>query len=290
MNPAPWMFCLAACGLAAWIAETVQLGRVRASIRPLELSVADQLERWTTASNRLAWTREQSAQFVALEKAAFRELSSLAAETNILAASSSSVSSEGQWPTGKPYFYLPKPLLSVIGYRVFDVSGELTDVAVKLFGMTLREQIEVNLALREARRQREESEVMHAERVETAPSINTPDHQEISYHIPSLTNEWMEIRNGLQTRLSEVLGEQRADFFAKRLEAIPRQKSELKDRTLTYSADRQPDGTVHHTIKVATADGSATSLSGAFRYPINETHPVWPYRFLFGNEPLIPVP
>jgi hypothetical protein len=284
------MFCLAACGLTAWIAETVQLGRVRASVRPLELSVADQLERWTSASNRLARTREQYDQFVASEKAAFRELSSIAEESNTMAALPTKETTEGQWPEGKPYFYLSKPLLSVIGYPMFDISGELSDTAVKLFGMSLREQIEVNLALREARRQMEESEVMHAEPVKMDPSINTPDHQEISYHIPALTNEWMEIQNGLKARLSEVLGEQRSSFFIKPLEAIPQKKSELKERTLTYSADRQPDGAVHHTIKVATADGSSTSLSGAFGYPINETHPVWPYRFLFGNEPLIPVP
>lgn len=200
---------------------------------------------------------------------------------------------EGLWPKDKPYCYLSKQHLATIGFVPFSEDGQLTSEAATLFGMGAGEWAAVNQAFGDFVDRTHQLHLAHAQMLEAKAGTNTESHREITYRIPAMTNEFRQVRGTFAASLEQTLGQSRASVFFKRA------KSQLDDvygqfgnngYALKYYADRQPDGTVEHQLHIQKLDGSASNGYGRLRFPIDPISPMWKYRHLLGDQPLLPIP
>jgi hypothetical protein len=197
---------------------------------------------------------------------------------------------EGLWPKDKPYCYLSKQHLATIGFTPFSEDERLTSEAARLFGMSRAEWTAADRAYADLLDRTHELQLAHVELIATNAAANTENHREITYCMPALTNEFRALRATFASSLEQALGSSRANIFLKRA------NSQLDDMygqygnngyTLKYSADRQPDGTVEHQLHIQKLDRSASNGYGDLRFPIEPASPMWNYRHLIGDQPLL---
>jgi len=196
---------------------------------------------------------------------------------------------EGLWPKDKPYCYLSKQHLATIGFVPFSEDGALTSEAAVLFGMSPSEWAAADVAYAALIDRTHELHLGHAQFIPTNAAVNTADHHEVTYRVPALTNEFRELRATLAASLEETLGSSRAKVFLKRA------NTQLDDVygqfgndgfTLKYYADRKPDGTVEHQLFIQRIDGYASN-GYRVRFPMDASSPMWKYRHLIGDQPLL---
>jgi hypothetical protein len=219
---------------------------------------------------------------------------------------------EGPWPADKPYFYLPKRFLSDIGFTALTPDGAPTREAIALLGLTPSERDDLRNAWADFRFDLQELQVQSAERMPDTNSVSDPNHRSVQFKLSALTNQIPRLREQLDVRLTEAVGSTRAQFLRSPLEnRLEDLTTPLGDRDsfITYHAERSADGTVRHWLRFDATDGSAmyqypvatlapgqgiTDTDGvavsALTFPINPNSPLWHYRHLFGDQPLLPLP
>jgi hypothetical protein len=219
---------------------------------------------------------------------------------------------EGSWPADKPYFYLPKRLLGDIGFSALTLDGAPTPEAIALLGLTPSERNELRNAWADFRFDLQERQVQSAERMPDTNSITDPNRRSIQFKLSSLTNHLPQLRAQLDTRLTDAVGSTRAQLLQSPLE------NRLDDLTgplgdhdffLTYHAQRNAGGSVAHYLRFDAIDGSSMhqlavpffglqqSVTDAEGSTVSELNfspdrdsPLWHYRHLFGDQPLLPLP
>lgn len=235
-----------------------------------------------------------------------------ASEAALRARTEPDPATEGAWPTDKPYFYLPKRFLSQIGFTALTADGTPTPEAIALLGLTPSERDDLRNAWADFRFDLQELQIQSAERMPDTNSVPDPDRRAIRFKLGSLTNELPRLREQLNARLTDTVGSTRAQLLQSPLEnRLEDLTHPLGDRDcfITYHAERSSDGTVLHWLRFDATDGSAmyqypvatltpgqsiTDTDGvaasALAFPINPGSPLWHYRHLFGDQPLIPLP
>jgi hypothetical protein len=197
---------------------------------------------------------------------------------------------EGFWPAEQPYFPLAKRYLREIGYRSFTREQQVTRAAAILFGLTPQEKTEVENAAQNFQSAMAQLESQRAEKIERPPEEDSDQHRQISFRLPQIEpNEIRDLQRELEQALTSVLGPQRADLFIER--AVEQQLDEWitrgktpHDKVITLQAERNADGTVMHRIEVK--QGGVQS-SGTFSFPLEPWDPLWRWRHLFGDRPLL---
>jgi hypothetical protein len=251
-----------------------QLAAARATLAETMASVTAAEDSLTLRRKELDWARNESA----------------ATATPAVASVPPDPTREGLWPKDKPYCYLSKQHLATIGFVPFSEDAGLTSEAATLFGMSRAEWAAADRAYAELIDRTHELQLAHVELVATNAAANTEHHREVTYRIPALTNEFRELRATFASSLQQTLGSSRADVFLKRA------NSKLDDiygqygndgYTIRFYADRQSDGTIEHQLDIKKLDGQASNGFGKLRFPLDPTSPMWKYRHLLGDHPLL---
>jgi hypothetical protein len=176
-------------------------------------------------------------------------------------------SSEGAWPSGRDYFYLPKQFLGALGYSVFHNDGGLSEEAARLFGLTPAEKVALADSWRQLRLRLEQIQLDHAEPLDPSrPDSN--DHLEVAFHLPALTNDVSQIRQQYQQDMEKQLGPTRSQLLWEKVAGerpLSGYPFDHQEQVITFSADRQPDGSVQHKLQFTNASrGTAYSLPVSF--------------------------
>jgi hypothetical protein len=121
--------------------------------------------------------------------------------------------------------------------------------------------------------------------VEVPPA--TADYRAIGFRLAVLTNEVRALQSEYEKAVTGVLGQARAGKFLAR--ARPRLDTFLGplpfvERTLKLTAQRRPDGRVTHTLET---HAQGVTASSPIQYPLDPGSALWPFRYLFGEAPLL---
>lgn len=281
-----------------------ELSRLRAGQSAASSAISDAHARSAAAARRQA---ELSLDLTS----ASAELKA-ASEVALRARTEPDLATEGAWPADKPYFYLPKRFLSQIGFTALTPDGRPTPEAIALLGLTPSERDDLRTAWADFRFDLQELQIQSAERMPDTNAVPDPNHPAIRFKLGSLTNELPRLREQLNARLTDAVGSTRAQFLQSPLEnRFEDLTHPLGDRDcfITYHAERSADGTVQHWLRFDATDGSSMyqfpvanrapdpSISdndgGAMSdldFPIQPNSPLWHYRHLFGDQPLLPLP
>jgi multidrug efflux pump subunit AcrA (membrane-fusion protein) len=213
---------------------------------------------------------------------------------------------EGAWPSNRPYFYLPKRVLSDIVFAALTSDGEPTTECLALLGMTPSEQADLRQAWADLRFQLQELQLRSAERIPEANPEADPNRRAVRFRISSLTNEIPILRDQLQSSLTKSLGTTRATVLQAPLKEQMRNLNgpfSNRDYIITYSAERTAEGDVNHFLHFDTGDGLSTqapvgtlhanlekNAGGGLTFPIGPKSSLWNYRHLFGDQPLLSPP
>jgi hypothetical protein len=219
---------------------------------------------------------------------------------------------EGAWPTGKPYFHLPKRLLSDIGFTALTPDGAPTPEAIALLGLTPSERDNLHDAWADFRFDLQELQRQSAERMPDTNSVPDPNRTSIRFKLSGLTNQIPRLREQLDARLTTAIGATRTQLLHSPMEArIEDLTTPIGDRDciVGYHAERAADGTVQHYLRFEAGDGSSMhqyvvdfmrwgqpTSDGVSHSTAKEPYrtsvgsPLWHYRHLFGDQPLLPLP
>lgn len=229
-------------------------------------------------------------------------------ETALRARIEPDPANEGAWPTDRPYFYLPKRLLLDIGFTALAADGEPTAECVALLGMTPAERSAVRQAWADLRFELQELQLRSAERIPEDVPHDDPDRRSVRFRLSALTNQLPVLRGQIGSRLAEALGNRRAGILEPHLqERLADLTPPLGDREcfVTYRAERSAEGDVQHYLRFDSVDGGTTYQFpvGTLRadqgviddglavfgltFPIGPNSPLWNYRHLFGDQPLL---
>lgn len=284
--------------------DQAELLRIRSEEQGLRSAIAELDSRSSDLGRRHAEHRAELAGITA-------ELRAVSAAA-LQARPEPSPETEGRWPAGRPYFYLPKRLLDQIGYNALTPDGQPTAEAIALLGLTPHERQDLRQAWADFRFDLQELQVRSAERVPDTNAVPDPNRRSIQFRVASLTNELAQFRSQLASRVEQNLGPTRAGLLSDPLQdRIQDHTSPIGDRDLilTYHAERAADGTVQHWLRFddtahtvmyqypidfsapnpSPTDGESQAVSGT-RLPLTTDSPLWNYRHLFGDQPLLPLP
>lgn len=206
---------------------------------------------------------------------------------------------EGAWPSGRPYFYLPKRLLPEIGFTPLTPDGEPTVECRSVLGMTPAEQAELRQAWADLHFELQELQLRSAERIDDAAPAD-PDRRSIRFRLPNISDQLPALRE----RLAHAIGATRARLIEEPLqERLVDLGSPLGEGGgfVAYLAERDADGGVNHYLRLETADGATASQlhvgtlpanptmsdGSELPFPIGPHSPLWKYRHLFGDQPLL---
>ncbi len=220
-----------------------------------------------------------------------RHLEAAAREAGVEQILHANRAEEGAWPSGRPYFYLPKKHVESMGYDTLDDKGYLSAEAAALLGMSTAEKTAVNSQLQGFRESIQRLQLTHVEWLSSTDPEPDPNHRQIACRIPGMEKEFAELRSGLEASLQTCLGSERSRLFLQHtkgeLETICGQYGS-QPFTATLSADREADGTVTHTLRLEHEEGNGKTL---YTYPVyfaeGPNSNLLPYRHLFGEEPLL---
>ncbi len=220
-----------------------------------------------------------------------RHLEAAAREAGVEQILHANRAEEGAWPSGRPYFYLPKKHVESMGYNTLDDKGHLSAEATGLLGMSTAEKTAVDSQLQGFRESIQRLQLTQVEWLPSTDSEAGPGHRQIACRIPGMEKEFAGLRSGLDASLQTCLGAERSGLFLRHaqqeLETICGQYG-FKPFTATLSADREMDGTVTHTLRLEHEEGGGKTL---YTYPVyfaeGPNSNLLPYRHLFGEEPLL---
>jgi hypothetical protein len=195
---------------------------------------------------------------------------------------------EGAWPGGKPYFYLAKRRLKDVGYDAITDGDKLSATSIALFNISKPERAALENAIQEFRKNLNDSESQHAEKIEPAPGVNTENHQELAFKLPAITNDFAQFKARLQADVTSTLGAERGGLLLDQVDNwidARNAGADGKEVTLKLEANRQADGRVDYLFHNKNNGGESTS---GLTYPLHKWDSLWQYRHLFGEQPLIP--
>jgi hypothetical protein len=159
---------------------------------------------------------------------------------------------------------------------------------VALFGISPAEQTALNEARLAFQRGVEQLHLTHYALVEPSPGANPQDHRELAFRLPPLTNEIPVLQTQYESVVTTILGQNRARLFLEPagvgLHASLGQWP-FVERTIKLIAHRQPDGQVAHQLETRIGRGAMTS--SPVYYPLEAGSALWPFRYLFGEAPLL---
>ena len=250
----------------------------------------------TTAKNLAEASRELTA-----TRAELRSASEAALQARV----EPDPATEGAWPSNRPYFYLPKRVLSDIVFAALTSDGEPTTECLALLGMTPSEHADLRQAWADLRFQLQELQLRSAERIPEATPKADPNRRAVRFRLSGLTNELPILRDQIQSSLTEILGSTRAAVLQAPLKGRLRYLNGQyidRDCVITYSAERTAGGDVNHFLHFAGDGRSAQApvgtlhanpeknTSGGLTFPIGPKSSLWNYRHLFGDQPLLSPP
>ncbi len=139
--------------------------------------------------------------------------SAASAATTPIAVAPADPNRHGGWPAGGSFVYLPKELLTKVGYRV--TQGErLTDEASRLFGLSSGETEQVNAALSHLLESFRDVERQRMQPIDPPENWNTFKHDSaVAVKIPALTADLDALRQDFQTGLTATLGDTRGQLL-----------------------------------------------------------------------------
>lgn len=258
-------------------ALATQLDNARAGLDALTQQVARAQIRLTERRDELAAAREDLARVAKAARAIEPPLSNPAAE--------------GAWPAAKPYFYLLKKRLREVGYAPLRPDKHLSDVASTLFGMSPAEGAAVDNSIHRLREAVQQLQAAHAQLEPASPGQNSSAHQEITYRMPQLANEFNELELECEASIAAALGESRSSSFLEAARPLLEQtygQYGNQAYSLTFYADLDDSGQVNHHLEFVLDNGSGKARYGyGVNFPLTPESPLWDYRHLFGQEPLI---
>lgn len=193
---------------------------------------------------------------------------------------------EGVWPTGKPYFYLPKNRLGTLGFSTLSAEETSSAEARTVLGLLAEEKAAVDQALQGYYERLHQLQVTHARHQDAAPGVNHANHQETTYRIPAMRAEIEPLGEDLKTAWISAVGATRAQLLWDRFRPGPTGPNEDVETCVTYYADRKEDGTVAHFVTETQGAGQG---GGGVSFPVVPGSLLWKWRHLFGEEPLIPL-
>jgi len=257
-----------------------------------------------TAVAKLAEVQARSDVEAQRLKEVSRELAEAMAELRSISETETDPATEGAWPSDRPYFYLPKRFLPDIAFTALTADGEPTAECIALLGMTPAERAELLQAWTDLRFELQELQLRSAERVPQADTQADPDRRSIRYRLSNLTDQIPLLRDQLGSRLVEALGTNRAGILQARLkEHLASLTPPIGDSDcfVTYRAERTAEGDVEHYLRFDATEGRRTHQAplGILRanprmtedhsrtFPIGPDSPLWNYRHLFGEQPLL---
>lgn len=218
------------------------------------------------------------------------------------------------WRSDTPYVDLAKRYLKDLRFRVVTPDHRMTDAAASLFGIHRSERAGVNDALREFRTRLEQLQLDKATPLPGLAERQTDDHREVGFSVPSLKEESQRLRDEALAEIRRVLGEQRAGLLEEKIThelQFDTNPMGMENLEVVLSADRQPNGTVKHRLTFTDpqrpgdrysmnvpfdleANQGMTSDDGwsaaGLAFPLSPNSPLWSYRHLFGDQPLLSAP
>jgi hypothetical protein len=269
--------------------------RAQQQVRAKNRDLAEQLKvvetqlgqaRGTLAKGQERWAERQTE-----TRTTRAELQAVENEVQMTVPPEMDPAHEGMWPGNKPYFYLAKRRLKDVGYDAINGQDKLTTLGITLFNISKQERTGVDNAIQEFRKNLNELEVQHAERIEPAPGVNTEDHKEISFRLSGVTNELAQLKAQLRDSVKNAMGAERGGLLLERVNVwVEDQNGSTggEEATISLEANRYKDGDVHHLFHYKQERGGSGTMG--LNYPLHAWDAVWRYRHLFGEEPLIPLP
>jgi hypothetical protein len=281
-----------------------ELLKLRTEERTLQNTIAEHDARTSESSRRSSDHRSELDQI----NAELRAISDAIVRT----APVPDPETEGRWPVDRPYFHLPKRLLDQISYSMFTADGKPTEETKILFGLTPHEREMLWQAWTDFRSDLQELQIRSAERLPDGPVVANSVERSVRFHMHDLTQEIAGLRSRLDARIEHDLGLTRARLLADPLdEQISPLTSPIGDREviIAYQADRQTDGSIRHWLSFSDPAGTvmynqpvefqipnpplnygespAVIDTGS---PLAPNSPLWNYRHLFGDQPLLSPP
>jgi len=281
-----------------------ELSQLQAELAAAQVVLAGFQARTAASSNRLAE--------LSLDLAAASAELKAASEVALRARTEPDPATEGAWPASKPYFYLPERLLSEIGFSAITADGEPTQEAIALLGLTPSDRDELRKAWTDFRFDLQELQLQSAVRMPDTNAVSYPNRRSIRFKLSGLTNQIPRLREQLDARLTTAIGATRTQLLHSPMEArIEDLTTPIGDRDciVGYHAERSADGTVQHYLRFEAGDGSSMhqyvvdfmrwgqpTSDGVSHSTAKEPYrtsvgsPLWHYRHLFGDQPLLPLP
>ncbi len=254
-----------------------------------------------TAEEQLASTRTNL--YDLQKRLAARQIRLHGAEADLAAAETEAMQAvppdpdpakEGAWPAAQPYFYVAKRRLKDIGYLPILPNDQVAPTAAALFAMSPQERAAVEAAARDFRQGLNSLELEHAQKLDPAPGVNTDDHREVSFRVPAVTNGVEQLAQSFNAAVTSALGAERGGLFLDHAnDWLDREAREFSDSTgefsseawtITYRADRKPDGSVDHWIQLKNPHATR---SLPVHFPLEPSSGLWRYAHLFGDQPLL---
>lgn len=293
-------------GASRLSAERADLGRQHAMMA--ELTRKRQLATEAISAASTAWTNRLQ------ELQAVREIIALQSDSAAAEALPNEVPVGETWRSDAPYVDLAKRYLKDLRFQAVSPDHRLTDVVVPLFGINSVERAGVNDALREFRTRLEQLQLEKVVPLADLAERQTEDHREVGYAIPSVKEESGALRESALAEIRRILGDQRAGMLEEKITHDLQFDSNpmgMENLQVVFSADRQADGTVKHRLTFTDPQrpGDRYSLNVPFGleanqgmssddgwmvagvgFPLSPNSPLWSYRHLFGDQPLLSTP
>jgi hypothetical protein len=276
---------------AVWLSQHVTLLQARQATRVVAAEVDQARSGLEELNRQLAAAQTRLTQHREEMVAAREDLARVAKAAQALEPPLLNPDAEGAWPTTKPYFYLLKKRLREVGYSPCSADKHLGEDAATLFGMSPAERAEVDNGIQTFREAVQQLQDTYAQ-VQPAPTgKDSATHRELTYQMPTLTNDFSQLELQCEASITAALGQSRSGLFLE--QARPLFKATYLPHgnypfALTLSADRTASGQANHQL-ILTQDIGAGKNSYYYPvyFPLTPDSPLWDYRHLFGEEPLL---
>lgn len=162
---------------------------------------------------------------------------------------------EGFWPSARPYFYLAKEHIPGIEYTAFSSTGGVSKEAAAIFGISAREQREIESTMKGMFTRLHETELKNATLTNTPTDAAGRPGKKISVRVPP-SSEAAQLKMEVGGRIAQALGGgDRAALFLDRARNVERDFDSFStvDRVVTLIPKDEMTGE----IIISTESGSS---------------------------------
>lgn len=190
---------------------------------------------------------------------------------------------QGGWPAGADFFYLPKDYLTSVSYPLLQ-DGQVTDEAAVLLGLAPAERSSVNQAVTNLLGQFRQVETQRLQKVAPpADWTGTGSDSNVTYRIPSLSNEILTLRQSFAQQLRTILGDTRLDLFQQAADSFLREQLDDRgatERTVGFLWKPESDGS--HSLWYGVKDAGQAGTLERVPDQVDPGSPIAYYANLFG--------